>query len=835
MCTPRRSIRKAMFAVLGLALFAVSVPAFADDDPPDRVARLSYLRGDVSFQPAGDDDWVQANLNRPLGTGDHLFTDNDSRVEMEVGAATLRLDGQSSFNILNLNDNVAQTELTQGVMNLHVRRVFEGQSYEVDTPTLAFVITQPGDYRVDIAPDGSSTMVTVFRGSGDVYGENNASYSVRSGQAYRFHDAALQDYEVLDLPRPDDFDGWVDSRNGRYEKSVSRQYVSEDVIGYADLDDYGGWNDTPEYGHVWYPTNVETGWAPYRSGHWAWIDPWGWTWVDNAAWGFAPFHYGRWVYASNRWGWAPGQIAVRPIYAPAIVGFVGGAGWGIGINTGPVGWFPLGPRDVYVPWYHTSRNYFTNVNVRNTTIINNTNITNVYNNYSRGQPINNANYAYRQNLAAVTAVPRDTFVGARPVNAARVQVNANQLRNANVVSRVGIQPQRASFVAADAARARAPSAATLDRRVIARTQPPPTAAPVAARLNAIQRNGGQPLATQQLRQISARTPATATKPAGPAGANRAAPQQQRVQLVGQNSPKPQPLPARAPGNPAGAAQRGGPGAATPANPNVRAPGAPGNAANPNARAPVTPTSPNGRAPGTPANPNAQMKPPTREQATTPPRGQKPENPQQSGNGLPSSRFAPHPGQPPSSTNATPAAPRNATPPPRGANAPPATGKPAPNTERAPVTRESPANPGARTGTATPPTRTPPSNNVPRSTTSPSSPQMEQRHTTTPPPNTQRAQPKPVQQPHNAQPAQPREYTPRTAPVQQPRSVPQQERSAPVQHSAPVQQQQQQQRQPPPQQQRPPLPQQQQPQPAHRAPPPPPSDKKKDDDKDKNGR
>jgi len=345
MRTPR-SIRQATFAVLGLALFAVTAPAFADDDPPDRVARLSYLRGDVSFQPSGDDEWVQANLNRPLGTGDKIYTDRDSRAEMEVGAATLRLDAGTSFDILNLDDNIAQTELSEGTMNLHVRRIFEGQSYEVDTPTLAFVITQPGDYRVDIAPDGSSTMVTVFGGAGDVYGENNASYSVSSGQAYRFHDSSLQDYEVLDIPRGDEFDGWVDSRNNRYQTSPSRQYVSEEVIGYADLDDYGGWNDTPEYGHVWYPSNVEAGWAPYRSGHWSWIDPWGWTWVDNAAWGFAPFHYGRWVYASNRWGWCPGRVDVRPIYAPALVAFVGGAGWGIGVSSGPVGWFPLGPRDV---------------------------------------------------------------------------------------------------------------------------------------------------------------------------------------------------------------------------------------------------------------------------------------------------------------------------------------------------------------------------------------------------------------------------------------------------------------------------------------------------------
>jgi len=225
MYTPRRSIRKAWLAMLGLALFASTGAAWADD-PPDRVARLSFMRGQVSFQPAGGDDWTQASINRPLGTGDKIYTDRDSRTEMEIGAATLRLDQQSSFDLLNLDDNVAQVELTQGVLNLHVRRVFEGQSYEVDTPTLAFVVTQPGDYRIDIAPDGSSSMITVFTGGGDVYGENNASYSVRAGQAYRFHDTALSDYEVLDLPRPDDFDGWVDTRNNRYQNSPSRSYVS---------------------------------------------------------------------------------------------------------------------------------------------------------------------------------------------------------------------------------------------------------------------------------------------------------------------------------------------------------------------------------------------------------------------------------------------------------------------------------------------------------------------------------------------------------------------------------------------------------------------------------
>ncbi|MGA9829287.1 MAG: DUF6600 domain-containing protein, partial [Rhodanobacteraceae bacterium] len=443
----------AAFALIGAF---VALPALAD--PPDRVARLSYVGGDVSFQPAGEDNWVQAQINRPLTTGDQLYTDRDSRAELEIGAATLRLGSNSTFNLLNLDDAFAQVELTEGVLNLSVDRVFAGQSYEVDTPTLAFVVDRAGQYRIDIAPNGDSTMVTVFDGAGDVYGENNASYRVDAGKSYRFHDSALRDYEVFDLPRADEFDRWCAERNRRYEDSVSRHYVSDDVIGYQDLDNYGTWDRVDSYGSVWFPTSVEAGWAPYSSGHWAWIDPWGWSWVDSAPWGFAPFHYGRWAYVSNRWGWVPGPINVRPIYAPALVAFVGGGNFSVSLslgNGGPVGWFPLGPRDVYVPWYQGSRNYFRNINVRNTTVINDVHITNIYNDYANGRPIRNVNYAYRTNVRAVTAVPRAAFVGARSVGSARVRVNEAALARTHAVGRIAIAPRAASAVAASAVRARA--------------------------------------------------------------------------------------------------------------------------------------------------------------------------------------------------------------------------------------------------------------------------------------------------------------------------------------------------------------------------------------------
>src|SRR5262249_27551420 len=162
-------------------------------------------------------------------------------------------------------------------------------------------------------------------------------------------------------------DDWCQVRDRRLDDSYSARYVAPGVVGYEDLDDYGNWRTVPEYGAVWVPTVVVPGWAPYRFGHWVWIDPWGWTWVDDAAWGFAPFHYGRWVFVDGFWGWAPGPRFYRPVYAPALVAWFGGPGWGVSFGFGEgFGWCPLGFGEPFFPWYGVSRGYFRNVNITNT-------------------------------------------------------------------------------------------------------------------------------------------------------------------------------------------------------------------------------------------------------------------------------------------------------------------------------------------------------------------------------------------------------------------------------------------------------------------------------------
>ena len=221
------------------------------------------------------------------------------------------------------------------------------------------------------------------------------------------------------------------------DQSDSANYVSREMTGYEDLDEYGDWSYVAGYGRCWRPRVLVAGWAPYRFGHWAWVGPWGWTWVEDEPWGFAPFHYGRWAFASGGWLWVPGPSVVRPVYAPALVGWVGG-GPGVNFSFGfgaGVGWFPLAPGEVFIPGYRVSRVYVNNVNFTNTRV-DYARVTNVYNTVvlNRSTTVNNIVYANRNVNGGVTVVSRDTFVNARPVARNVVSVPARELAAAPVAA-----------------------------------------------------------------------------------------------------------------------------------------------------------------------------------------------------------------------------------------------------------------------------------------------------------------------------------------------------------------------------------------------------------------
>ena len=488
-----------------MAVLAFS--GWAGADPPARVGRLSFISGSVSFSPAGEQEWVEARVNRPLIAGDRLWVDSGSRAELQVGTSALRMGPNTSVTLLNLDDRVVQVQLAQGALNIRVRRFGSADVVEIDTPNLAYSITQPGQYRVDVDPTGAATTAIVRSGRADVYGEGVA-YVVNAQEAFRFAGSDLRDYDYLESPRADAFDRWADDRDRRADNSASARYVSRDVIGYEDLDEYGSWRAAEGYGNVWVPNRVAAGWTPYHDGNWTWVEPWGWTWVDDAPWGFAVSHYGRWANLRGTWGWVPGPVTAQPVYAPALVAFVGGEKFRPGSSGGAVGWFPLGPRDVYRPSYPVSRGYFNNVNTSNTTV-NNTTITNVYNNTN----VSNVTYVNQHVTGAVTAVPATAFVQAQPVGRHATRMSREDLARAPVTAVAAVAPVETS-VHGGAPQGRRPPEAAQARPVVANAPPPARPVPFAARQHALAADPGKPLAAAAL----AAAAIVAAKTAAPAPA-----------------------------------------------------------------------------------------------------------------------------------------------------------------------------------------------------------------------------------------------------------------------------------------------------------------------------
>ncbi|GAB4060473.1 DUF6600 domain-containing protein [Uliginosibacterium sediminicola] len=360
-----------VLGLLSLLCLVNAAPAAEREDdspPPARVARLGYIAGNVSFAPGDQDKWSAALLNRPLTAGDRLWVAPGGRAELHVGSTALRLAGGTALQILYLGDEDLKLKLSSGSLALRVRDYPDNEYIEVDTPNFGFTVKASGDYRFDVDNERNSTSLSLRRGRGAAYTEDTSRPSVQlaAGQRVRFEGQDLLMRESGGLGPRDDFDNWVAQRDARDDASPSARYVSRDMPGYQELDEYGDWSQFDGYGAVWLPRAVPVGWAPYHAGHWAWIEPWGWTWIDDAAWGFAPFHYGRWARFGERWGWVPGPVVRRPVYAPALVAFVGArnGSWSVSLSSGQPGiaWFALGPNEAYRPAYTRDTRYVERIN-----------------------------------------------------------------------------------------------------------------------------------------------------------------------------------------------------------------------------------------------------------------------------------------------------------------------------------------------------------------------------------------------------------------------------------------------------------------------------------------
>ncbi len=455
-------------------------------DPPGRVGRLDYLSGTVSFHPESLDEWAPAIMNYPLTIGDHLWVDQDGQAEVQVGSTAIRLSSNTEISFLNLNDQTIQIRLSTGSLNIRLRHLGPTEEIEVDTPNASLSLLRSGSYRMDVQQNGD-TSVTVRSGQIEVTAGASV-FPLRQRQTVAITGSDSPTYQVASAPPLDDWDLWCQARDQSEDHIASAQYVSPDEIaGVADLDQSGTWSTDPDLGPVWAPTITVAGWAPYRFGHWAWVDPWGWTWIDDASWGFAPFHYGRWAFRSNVWVWVPGAHIGHPVYAPAIVTFVGGPG----PNKAPggnIGWFPLGPHEPYIAPYRSDRTRQHNFDIEH------------------------FNYVNRNVPGAVTVVPSEAFVRGQPTSHAALQLSDNELFQAPVRGPVApLVPQNESLLGGSApvrGRVAQPPASILSRPVVARLTPPSQAIPFAARQQAMAAHPGRPLDEGTIASLRQSTPAS---------------------------------------------------------------------------------------------------------------------------------------------------------------------------------------------------------------------------------------------------------------------------------------------------------------------------------------
>jgi hypothetical protein len=405
-----------VLAVAAATLLSGLHAAPAAADPPSRVGRVSYTQGTVSFYQDRNEGWRPARINYPVTSENSIWTEGAARAELRFGASAVRLDDNTILDFVRVGDDRTQAFLQRGSVNIRTRQYGNDgfrDSLTIETGEGRYVIDSNGRFRLDSAQDGTESRFTVFNGRARFEGNDNIILTVEQGKTLVVQNARPLNFR-FETAREIDFDRWAMDRDIRWDETHTR-YVREQVIspymtGYEELDYHGEWIDDREYGRVWTPRYVATGWAPYRHGSWTYVSPWGWTWVDDAPWGFAPFHYGRWVTIGSRWCWWPGRYHHRPAYAPALVAWYDRPGLSVSVASGSVGWFPLAPHEHFMPRYTNNVTYIRNINY----VTNNITVLNPPQRYANSVP-------------GATFVNQTAFVQSKPIASNLIRANQSMI------------------------------------------------------------------------------------------------------------------------------------------------------------------------------------------------------------------------------------------------------------------------------------------------------------------------------------------------------------------------------------------------------------------------
>lgn len=351
--------RLALAAALAAGCLA-SAAVRAQEDPPGRVGRVAEIAGTVRTLNA-DGGWMDVVRNQVLSTGDRITTDKDGRATLQIGSTVVRLGGDSDLVVKQMDDQHVRLRFDHGQLAVRVRSEDIPGELFIDTDEGAWVPHHIGQYRFD--RDGRQPLLGAQAWSGDMLLEApDSSLPLKAPQrAQVWRDARNATHYRMDAGVKDAFGDWVlaqDKLDDAHAAANATAQVSPEMTGEAELARFGAWSTGAGGAHLWTPAKLPAGWQPYQQGAWSWKTPWGWTWVDDQPWGFAPFHYGRWLQVKGRWAWTPGQWgAARPVFAPALVGWLGGPA--LSVDGGPaIGWVALAPDEPVFPAYAVSAKYW---------------------------------------------------------------------------------------------------------------------------------------------------------------------------------------------------------------------------------------------------------------------------------------------------------------------------------------------------------------------------------------------------------------------------------------------------------------------------------------------
>jgi hypothetical protein len=392
------------------------------EPPSGRVARVSLVSGEASVATSAG--WINAVVNRPLGAGSTMRTGGQARAEIDLGTATIDLSPDTELAIVTLNDCLVEVAVVQGRVGIALRQLDSDEKVEIEVSGQAVQLMQPGRYDIDVA----TRRIAVLAGQASLVGSGSGS-EVAAGEETLLAGSSPAPVTIATAAQ-DEFVDWSQSRASAEAGPTAVYYVSPYMTGAAELDSAGNWESTNEYGTVWVPHELPADWAPYREGRWNWTAPWGWTWIDDQTWGFVTSHYGRWAFVGERWVWVPGSFVAHPMFAPAVVAFLGTPSVGLSVadaSVPAVAWFPLAPGEAYWPAYTTDLAYVRRLNRGNVQDLAAIRL------QADGEPPLEVFDRHFANRRFAGVVPRPVFVSGGAVAPAQLNLPEQRLENAPVL------------------------------------------------------------------------------------------------------------------------------------------------------------------------------------------------------------------------------------------------------------------------------------------------------------------------------------------------------------------------------------------------------------------